>query len=312
MTCEIIIPTRERPGLSELLERNLPAVLAEAGRIGAQVAVVFDGPPYDSGVSASIRQVRLPVAGGFGRAVNEGVASSSADTIVVLNNDMQPGNLSPLLDGWTDTEFARTASCLNEAQGGRDESPSRWVLEDGLLRIVHPCLSGEPAPKPGAAIAHAHGGASAYSRSKWMDLGGYSELYLPAYGEDVDLSFRAWKRGWTVTWRPEAVIRHQSGATTGALFSKEEREQMVERHRLLFHLAGLGDRDLTVSRDRAFQNILSSGYLEFSRWRLKQPLLWALARTEAAQNHRQAIARTAKLSDREVVEKSGGRLPPPE
>lgn len=307
MSAEIIIPSRARP---DLLAGNLPSVLDEADRAGISVAVVFDGPPYELPPAATgrVRTVEAASACGYGAAVNRGVETSRADLVMLLNNDMRILSFGGLFVSWGPDEFARTASCRNLKAGGEDESPSRWIFDNGLLRVMHPCLSGEAAPVAGAPLAHAHGGASVFSRQKWRQLGGYSRLYSPAYGEDVDLSFRAWKRGWTVTFRPEAEIEHDSGATTDQLFSPVEREQLAERHRLLFHIADLSDPGLAGCRDRAFHRILSSGYLDFVHWRLKEPLRWALSRREMCLEHRDRIQAASVLSDMEALKRSGAVL----
>lgn len=60
------------------------------------------------------------------------------------------------------------------------------------------------------------GAASAVKRDKFIALGGFDE-YLYIY-EDVDLSYRAWKRGWTAFYEPRSVVYHKGRATSKALF----------------------------------------------------------------------------------------------
>lgn len=289
-----------------MLREQWEDVTCAASGIGAAICVVLDGPDLEaeSFLQDRARILRLPEPSGFGIAVNAGVASSTAARVILLNNDVFPESLQGFSESWAPEEFARTGACVNERLG-RDESPSRWTIEQGLLRIVHPCASGDAPPNAGSPIAHAHGGASAFCRTKWNELGGFSPIYGPAYGEDVDLSFRAWKRGWRISYCPDARMTHRSGATTGGLFTTEWREFLAERHRLLFLLARISDPAITRSRDRAFARILSSGFLQFDLWRLKKPLLWALSRHLEVPAEPEDHKKQPDLSDREAILRSG-------
>jgi len=302
---EIIIPSREG---AHLLREQWETVACAASAIGAVICVVLDGPDPEAEnfLKDRARIVRLPVASGFGTAVNAGVGGSTADRVILLNNDVLPETLLGFAGPWSPDEFARTGACMNERLG-RDESPSRWTIEQGILRVIHPCANGESPPKAGSPIAHAHGGASSFCRMKWNELGGFSPAYGPAYGEDVDLSFRAWKRGWRVSYCPGTRMTHRSSATTGDLFTAEWREFLAERHRLLFLLTRVSDLDLLRSRDRAFARILSSGFLQFDLWRLKRPLLWALSRHLGVRAEGEGSPKQPDLSDREAILRSGSK-----
>src|SRR5438270_470873 len=56
-------------------------------------------------------------------------------------------------------------------------------------------------------------GYAAYDAAKFGALGGFSELLAPMYWDDVEICYRAWKRGWTVHYEPASVVHHKSGAT---------------------------------------------------------------------------------------------------
>ena len=66
-------------------------------------------------------------------------------------------------------------------------------------------------------VLWAGGGSSAVSRRKFEALGGFEELYNPFYMEDVDLSFRAWRRGWPSLLAPRSVVQHRHRGSTGRL-----------------------------------------------------------------------------------------------
>ncbi|PJE58197.1 MAG: glycosyltransferase family 2 protein, partial [Candidatus Portnoybacteria bacterium CG10_big_fil_rev_8_21_14_0_10_36_7] len=44
-------------------------------------------------------------------------------------------------------------------------------------------------------------------------LNGFDELYSPFYWEDIDLSYRAWKTGYTVLFDPQVLVEHHHETT---------------------------------------------------------------------------------------------------
>ena len=53
----------------------------------------------------------------------------------------------------------------------------------------------------------------AVDRNKFVELGGFNRLFAPAYCEDVDLCFRAWRRGWRCIYEPDSDVWHRHQAT---------------------------------------------------------------------------------------------------
>ena len=64
------------------------------------------------------------------------------------------------------------------------------------------------------------GGAMSVSRDRFLAMGGFDELYYPAYWEDVDLGYRAWKNGFVNLFQPESVMYHMKAAS----WSKENQD----------------------------------------------------------------------------------------
>ncbi len=83
-------------------------------------------------------------------------------------------------------------------------------------------------------VLYACGGAAAFDRGRWLALGGLDPLFAPFYWEDVDLSWRARKRGWGIVHVPASVVHHEHSATIGARFDRREVAAIHERNRLLF------------------------------------------------------------------------------
>jgi hypothetical protein len=50
-------------------------------------------------------------------------------------------------------------------------------------------------PEDNSQTLFACGGAFMVNRQKYLDLGGFDSMYHPLYYEEIDLSYRALKRG---------------------------------------------------------------------------------------------------------------------
>ena len=53
----------------------------------------------------------------------------------------------------------------------------------------------------------------AVNRLKFLQIGGFDILYYPAYVEDVDLCFRAWRNGWRCIFEPASQVHHREGGS---------------------------------------------------------------------------------------------------
>ncbi len=77
-----------------------------------------------------------------------------------------------------------------------------------------------------------------------MELGGMDEKLLsPLYWEDLDLSYRAQKRGYELLWEPKAMVTHEHESTVKKLPIRYV-QRIQERNQLLFIWKNLTSRIL--------------------------------------------------------------------
>jgi len=57
------------------------------------------------------------------------------------------------------------------------------------------------------------GGFMAVHREKFLRLRGFNRLLWPGYAEDLDLCFRAWRKGWRSIFEPESVVWHRESVS---------------------------------------------------------------------------------------------------
>ncbi len=308
----IVIPSRNgRP----MLERCLPALQQAIAAAGGNhsILVVDDGSTDDTAefVSTTFPSVELVRIrkNGFARACNTGVLRAQTEAVVLLNNDIvvESDFLPPLLDALQETGVFAVSAKFLDPEGSLENvlgNRTRAVWKQGLLEIVHemePTRLTTRGPQ-----FYTQGGAMACWRRTFIDLGGFDTLYEPFYWEDVDLSYRAWKRGLKILYEPNAVCRHYQSATTARDYSARYLRQVSLRNSYLFLWKNLTEARLLAKHLahiplRAARDILLTGReMEYAA------LLGALRKLREAAARRVIERSFAVISDSEVMRQANG------
>jgi GT2 family glycosyltransferase len=147
----------------------------------------------------------------------------------------------------------------------------------------------------------AHGGASGYNRELFISTGGFDELFLPGYNEDLDLSYRAIKMGYKIMYVPSAVAYHKKGETMNKYFESRRLFRIMLRNHFLFMWKNITDKRfsamhfltlpfrLVINLMRGNTNVVASFFL-------------ALRYTSEVYRKRKEIKKKAKYSDREILD----------
>ncbi len=300
-----------------LLEVYLPSVLSAARMAGAEVIVADDASTDDSREWLSNHAPEATVLAseqnlGFARNCNRALAAASGAIAVLLNTDVEvdPEFIAPLLRHFENAAdlFAVSPRILNQAKGGRDEAVNYFYFQRGLLHCHYPCLSGAAPPAQAVPIGYASGGAAAVDRAKFLELGGFDPLFEPFYWEDIDLCYRAWKRGWRVLWEPQSRVRHQQQGTISRLASAPELRRIKAERQIWFNWKNLADPGLLLQHLALWPARLLFYALKQDRRPELMAMLKAPARLGACLRSRRP--NFARLTDREVLERSRPLLAP--
>ncbi len=229
----------------DLLSEGLPSVLraAQADGLPHEIIVVDNGSSDGSAdfvrsAYPGVRLIALPRNLGFGEGNNVGVRAAQHDIVVLLNNDMlvDPGFLRPLLEGFGTSTFAVSSQIFLQNPEARREETGKTsaTFRRGMFDFTHREVNGELHRRPYYPALWAGGGSSAFHRKRFMELGGFHPIYAPAYVEDTDLSYRAWKAGWEVLFAPASIVYHKHRASSSRRFHPGALEALVRRNQLLF------------------------------------------------------------------------------
>ncbi len=226
----------------DLLQKFLPSVLEALKANPANEIIVVDNASSDGSVQflcekfPTVRVLPQENNLGFGRGSNTGFEAARNDIVVLLNNDMrvEPDFLAPLLEPFSDP-LVFSVSCqifFSDPSKRREETGLTETWWDrGLLRVSHRI---DPQITTTYPCAYPGGGSSAFDRRKFLEIGGFDELFRPFYYEDTALGHLAWKRGWKVLYTPGSVVFHEHRGTIGKKFSAEYIAGVLNKNVLLY------------------------------------------------------------------------------
>lgn len=230
-----------------LLAKNLASVIQAARSAGCHVVVVDNGSTdrsidYVKKQFPTIKTIALGHNLGFGQGNNQAVKRCASDLIILLNNDVVPQvNAFQKLVPHFANQNIFAVSCSQIVKTDRAEFVGGVAIGEfsrGLLRH-YPSRQIPQSPIP---QLYASGGAAAFDRQKFLELGGFDSLYAPFYWEDADLSTRAWARGWQVLYEPRSVVEHRHEST-------------IKRVYPLWYVKAIGDRNLFIFNWRHLNGI---------------------------------------------------------
>lgn len=226
------------------LRALLPSVQAAVERYGGRSrVVVVDNRSTDPDVTAlrsEFPAVEVIVAerNDYLFSLNPIVARCDEDVIIILNNDMrvETGFIQPLVRHFSDpTVFAATANVFDWQGAARTTGQRRmalrrwWFYKWWDLTVTEAVYT-----------LDAGGGSAAFRRDRFVALGGFDPLFRPAYYEDVDLSYRAWMRGWRTVFEPASVIYHRVAATLRDPSREAQFGTLISRNHVLFTAKNVG------------------------------------------------------------------------
>ena len=180
--------------------------------------VSTDGTKFISSYIDNLTVIRNEKNLKFLRNCNNAAKSARGKYIFFLNNDTQ------VTENWLSSLVE-----LIESDNTIGMVGSKLVFPNGLLQEAGGILCKEgngynygkfdDANKPQynyiRDVDYISGAAIMLSKELWDDIGGFDELFAPAYCEDSDLAFEVRKKGLRVVYQPKSVVIHFEGVSNG-------------------------------------------------------------------------------------------------
>ncbi len=288
----------------ELLKRCLPSILqsAAATTVCKTRIIVVDNCSSDGSVqwlgSAFPAVEILPAPeNDFLFSLNWAAARLTSNYLLLLNNDVICDRYAfdPLLEPLVTNPdvFSVTPLLLKPDNQGLDAAKRWGEFRRGFLhhetREDVKCLCPTLFPT---------GGAFSVKRHRFLELGGFRRLYYPAYWEDIDLGYRAWKAGFVNLFQHESKMYHIGSASWGK--EKPERvHEMQVRNAWLFTWSNVTDRRIQTT-NLYWTARYYIGAIKRHDDVTKRAYRSALARRKEVARFRRSDSRALPLTDREV------------
>ncbi len=243
---------------ANLLKRNLPLILRTASLYegNCEVVIVDDGSSDSSRDvirNFPVRYVFLKENRGFSAACNAGVQASSGDLIFLLNNDVEI--YSDVINNLV-SFFRKNDTFAAGPLVYRDKSRNSWYglyipyfkrgkIRFRLPRVVKESIKNQTtSSKNFFYTGFVIGCSIMFDRKKFLELGGFDEIFSPYYCEDWDLCFRAWKRGWKCYLDLSSWVIHPGGETINKTQKRLWRRAINVRNKLFFNTKHLTETPL--------------------------------------------------------------------
>ncbi len=231
MKVSIIIPNYNG---RELLEKNLGSVIDAFKNKNNKICevIIVDNGSKDSSIEyinsnfkPYVKLIKHTKNRGFSTAVNTGARASKGEILCLLNNDVIPevNFLEKALDLFEDKDVFSVS--LHEKGRG----PSGALFNNGIIDLSH----SKPEAKNPVLSFYTSGAAGLFRKSIWKELSGLDDRLLsPFYWEDIDICYRASKRGYLNIWCPYGKVIHNHESTSSKL-PKKYVARIKERNQLL-------------------------------------------------------------------------------
>lgn len=231
----LIFPRFEHPDVSIVIPAHdkfwvtyncLAGLLLAANKHTFEVIVVDDGSTdatvrlaeYVRGVTV----LRNEASQGYVRSSNLGGRHARGEFVVMLNNDTEP------CAAWIDELIHVFEHFADVGMAG-----AKFVYPDGKLQeaggIILPNLQAlnygrngnpfDPKYNYTRQVDYVSGACIMLRKTVWDELGGFDEIFAPAYYEDTDLAFRVRALGLKTYYTPFSQVIHFEGQSNGASLS---------------------------------------------------------------------------------------------
>lgn len=293
MNVSIIIPYWNG---AEKIKKHLPRVLKFARENNISEIITSDDASTDDTVKLlkekfpEVVIVERKKNEGFASNVNSGFEKAKGDFVFLLNSDATPEKdvLKFAMPHFDNPKVFSVGCRVGDGlwSTGKFEKGFFW---HGQAEKIN-----ENKAKSHITL-WASGGGSIFRKSIWDELRGFDTLYNPFYEEDVDLGYRATKRGYINIWEPKAQIEHYKELGVIALnFKKETITKIAERNHLIFIWKNITSAKLIKEHRVALGKMI---VLHPRYWSV---FLSALKKYPEIMKKRKIEKKEAKLTDEEI------------
>jgi len=209
------------------------------------IAVIEEIQKQHNTSSVRFRLITKTKNSGFSPTVNLGAKHATGEVLVLLNSDAYPEDdfITPFLHHFKSNDLFAVGFMDKSIEEGRIVLRGR-----GIGRWKRGFLIHKKGGVDKETTLWVNGGSGAFRKKTWDLLGGMDELYSPFYWEDIDLSYRALKSGYTVRFEKKSTVvhEHEKGAIVKT-YTKDQVQQIAYRNQIMFTWLNATDTTILIS-----------------------------------------------------------------
>ncbi len=248
MDLSVIIPNYNGEKLLIPLISRLEELLAKSG-LNYEIILADDCSNDESVtlVKSTFPWVRVEAGGerkGFGGNCNRGAKASNGNYLAFVNTDIEfEGDIfNQLIKSLSDSRVFAVMPLIFAERLGRVENYTFlwkhrglvWLKPRGEIELTSAeevAKKLEPNPIGGVPLC---GAFFICKKDIFNTLGGFDEIFSPAYWEDVDLGFRAEELGYDILLVPGVKVLHKHSITIDISFGGSLKKRLLLRNQALF------------------------------------------------------------------------------
>ncbi len=230
---------------AKLLPDILPPLYAALEQTGLPCEVIIsddastdDSVPVIESHHPSVILLKNKTNRGFGPTINEGIKLAQYDLVLLLNSDvkLEPDYFTHLLPHFDHADCFGVMGRIIGWDNDEIQDGGKYPLSHGVKIKTSENYIPLELDKAGLLFSFYLSGANALvDREKVRALNGFDDCFAPFYVEDVDLSLRAWRVGWTCHYEHRAICRHQLSATILSNNQKNNVRRIYYRNKCFLH-----------------------------------------------------------------------------
>lgn len=219
----------------------LESISINQPNIPFEIIVIEDGSPGRSWkLLQSVKGIKLiknKKNKGFIESCNLGAKIAKGEYLYFLNNDTLVTN------SWMEELYNTFYNLPNTGLVG-----SKLIYPDGMLQEAGGIIwkdgnawnfgkyqdSNHPIYEYLREVDYCSGASIIIPKELFLDLGGFDEMYKPAYCEDADIALRIRQLGYRVLYQPKSVVVHLEGITSGTDLSEGIKSFQVANTKKLY------------------------------------------------------------------------------
>ena len=197
---------------------------------------------------------------GFLKNCNHAASKARGQYFVFLNNDtqVQKNWLKELLSCFALSDNIGLAGSKLLYESGRLQEAGGIIWQDGSgWNYGNDDNPKRPEYNYVKEVDYISGASVMIDAGLWREIGGFDELFAPAYYEDTDLCFQVRKEGYKVMYQPFSAVVHFEGITHGTDVNKGvkkyqvvNRKKFVDKWQQVLQCKSQNGENVFTERDR--------------------------------------------------------------